>query len=249
MAITFLKKGSESHAAHAQAEAEAKARKDAASSPYTNRFWLPDGKETQITFLDGGLTPEGLLDCVSYKEHQLKLNNNWRNWFVCIEEHEPCPICETGDYSSLVSAFTVIDHTSFTDSQGHVRQHERRLFVCKRDTFKLLQKKATKFGGLEGVTFDVSRIGDKAPNVGSDFDYVEKHTLAEIRKKYGLKTDGDEDKKIGLPYKYADIIPYRSAEELQKLGFGEVPVVGAEDSHAQIAGESKGKTPNYNEDL
>jgi len=213
MSVTFLKAGKEAHVAVAKAEKETAAKKAAAGE--ARRFWLPNDAETQITFLDGDLLPEGLIDTVTFWEHQLKLNGSWQNWFVCTKDDEPCPICEDSDkYSSLITLFTVIDHTKWTDKQNVVHQHERRLFACKRDTFKRLQKLATKRKGLVGVTFDVARTGDKSAAVGNDFDFVEKLSLEDIGKKYNLK---EKDLK---PFDYSEVIKYHTADELRELGFG-----------------------------
>lgn len=209
----FLQKGKAAHAAIEKEESAAAARR--AQSDQPRRFWIPDGKETQITFLDGALDDDGLLDAVTYWEHQLKINGNWRNWFACTQLDEPCPICDgTDSQPSLVSVFTIIDHTEWKDSNGKVHKDEKRLFVCKRETFRRLQKIAAKKGGLVGVTFDVSRNGDKSPGVGDTFDFVDKRTLKALAKELDL------DKDAVTPYDYEEVIEYRSAKELRKLGFG-----------------------------
>jgi hypothetical protein len=112
--------------------------------------------------------------------------------------------------------------------------------VCKRDTFKRLQLKAAKLGGLVGVTFDVTRIGDKSPAVGSDYDFVGKNTMAEISQGTGVKI---EDL---VPFNYADVIKYFPANELRKMGFGtgtqsaSSSSVGSADTKAMAgAGEQK----------
>ena len=92
------------------------------------------------------------------------------------------------------------------------------MFVCKRETFKRLQKIATKRGGLAGWTFDVSRIGDKSPSVGSDFDFVEKRDAAALMKAYGLEKDEV------TPHDYEEVLIYRDAGELKQLGFGTIGV-------------------------
>ncbi len=238
MAVSWLKKGKAAHEQVKHADQETEKKKAAGS---IRRFWIPNDKETQITFLDGDLDDDGLLQTVTYWEHQLRLNGDWRNWFACTQDSEPCPIClgGQGDSPSLVAAFTVIDHTKWTDKQQKVHQHERRLFICKRETLKRLQKIATKRDGLLGITFDVSRTGDKSAAVGSDFDFVEKRTAANLKKAYGLKL---EDVKA---YDYEETIKYRNAEELKELGFTTLTVGAADVS-------SDGPAPtatNYDKDL
>ena len=59
--MKFLKKGEEGVALTQRAEKDTEARK-AASGNKTFRFWMPDGAETKITFLDGDLSDANLLD-------------------------------------------------------------------------------------------------------------------------------------------------------------------------------------------
>ena len=234
MAVVFLKRGKAAHEQVAQADQETEKKKAAASE---RRFWIPKEAETQITFLDGNLDDDGLLETATYWEHQLRLNGDWRNWYACTQDQEPCPICQgSSDTPALVAAFTVLDHTKWTGKDKVEHQHEPRLFICKRETFKRLQKLATKRGGLTGITFDVSRTGDKSPSVGSDFDFVEKRTLAAVKKAFGLKAEAAK------PYDYEKVITYRDADELKKLGFVLISVGGAD---AQAAA----KPADYDQDL
>lgn len=231
--VSFLKRGKEAYAAMKQSEAEAEIRK---ASFAIRRFWLPIDGETQITFLDGELDEDGDLFPVHYKEHQVRMNGHWRNWFVCIKDKEPCPVCADGHHPSDVCVFTVIDHSRYTDKQGKQHQHERRLFVAKRDTFKRLAKGASKRGGLVGWTINVSRTGQQSAAVGTDFDFLERNTLPEIQQKYGLKPEECQ------PYEYEPpVIPEFTAEQLRELGFGGGAMVGA--------GQGPSQSRNYEDDL
>jgi hypothetical protein len=234
MAVSWLKKGKEAHAQVEAADQET-AKKQAAGS--VRRFWIPKDKETQITFLDGNLDEDGLLETVTFWEHNLRLNGKWGNHYACTQDQEVCPICVGGDTPSLVAAFSIIDHTEWTDKNNKVHKNERRMFVCKRETFKRLQKIATKRDGLAGCTFDVSRTGDKSPSVGSDFDFVEKRTLPQIAKAYTLVEDS------GTPFNYEEVLVYRDAAELKQLGFGTIGV------GAPAAGGAAPTASDYDNDL
>ena len=238
--MNFLKKGKQVHDSFTQEEKEREQKKQAAGSPYYNRFWIPEDVTTKITFLDGKLDEDGLLMTVSYWEHQVKQNGSWQNWFVCISESEPCPLCSDGLKSSLVSLFTVIDHSEFKDKKDEVRSHERKLYVAKGDTFKRLQKKAKNNNGLIGCTFEVSRIGDKSASVGTDFEMLEKVNYKEFVQKYGLKQNGEEDdRKVARPYNYEGVIPYKDAEALKEIGFGMTMYsVGEETVNNQLENKS-----------
>ncbi len=220
MAITFLKKGAEAH----QEMEKADVKQAAAEKNRAFRFWMPDGAEKEITFLDGDLTEDGLLDIVMYYEHQIFMNGAWTNWFVCTGEQEPCPICEGGDTAALVGAFTIIDHSEWKDKKGVKHKDEKKLFVAKRPSIKQLQVLATKRKGLAGCTFDAFRTGDQAAAVGNVFDFTEKQKLKVIKKKYSM-----EDVE---PYDYEDVIQYMEAKELRKLGFGSL-AVGEDDEDGE----------------
>lgn len=232
--MSFLKKGA---AAHAEME---KADLAQAASYGAQRFWIKDGSEARITFIDGGLV-NGLVDAVSFYQHGIpRVGRKGYDDYVCTQETEACPICEGGGVPSLVFAFTILDHREYEDKNGKKHQYEKRLYVCKRDTMKLLQKKAEKMtengqskNGLVGVTFDVTRIGEKSPQVGNSYDFVACTPIEEIADGCGLKLDDVS------PYDYSTDIKYFSAAELRKMGFGvSSSSVGSADTKA-LAGESK----------
>lgn len=240
MSMKFLKKGKAAHTEMAKAEAEAEARKKAAG---IRRYWIPENAEGKVTFLDGDLGDEGLIEAVSFWEHQLKLNGNWRNWYPCTQVTEPCPICEGGDNPSLVMVFTVIDHGEWKDKQGVVHKDERRLFVCKRETFKRLQKIASKRGGLKGCTFDVSRVGEKSAGVGDTFDFIEKRTMPALAKALNLKPEDV------APFDYEEVLTYYTADQLRELGFGEAsPPIGSEDKVGKPAGSKAKPKPKADDE-
>lgn len=211
---SFLKKGKAAQDAFAKEETKAQMNKD---RPF--RFFLKNGGESSITFLDGNLE-DGALNIPYFYEHFVKISGRAQN-FVCTQDEEPCPICEGGDSPSFVGVLTVIDHSSYTGKDGKEYKDQVRLFVPKRGTIKQLQKFAEKRGGLRGCRFDVSRTGDKEPAVGNVFDFTEKLTEQQLVKTYGEKA---------APLDYAKALGYLPAKDLRKLGFGSM--------HAPIGAES-----------
>jgi hypothetical protein len=212
----FFKHGQAAKAAIEHADAKAEAAKAEAGKLW--RFWMPAGEDRMITFLDGELDAEGMLDVPMWNEHRLKIAGDWQN-FVCVADQEPCPICEAGESKQLlVGVMTICDHTPHTvksgQNAGKVIQHSRKLFVCTRQTIKMLAKQAKVTGGLAGCTFEVNRTGDKEPSVGNQFIYQGKHTLSEIAEECGLKIEDVQ------PADYTTEIVYRTADELVKLGVG-----------------------------
>jgi hypothetical protein len=245
--MNFLKTGAAVHEAMKKDDLQ----RAAAFQPF--RFWLKKNAETRITFVDGHVEGGLLIPGVAFQEHMLKRPGGGFDNLCCTQESEECPICQDGDRPSLVFALTIIDHTQWKDKEGKTHDHQRRLFVCKGDSFKRLQMKATKPApgsnsqepmGLTGVTFNVSRIGEKSPGVGTDFDFVSKNTAQEIAHGCNMKMEDVQ------PLDYAKVITYLTADELRKLGHGGGTTnsgpasqsVGSADTKA-LGGETKSDSP------
>lgn len=191
-----------------------------ASYGKTWRFRIPfktgQDNETQITFLDGELDENGILDIPFAREHTVKKDGNWQN-IICTEDAEGyCPICAASEDSTpaLVGYLSVLDHTEYTDKQGNQHSMTKRLFVAKRSTLQLLTKMAEKRGGLTGITFDVSRTGDREPAVGNVFDFIQKDDLEEMRQENGWKAEDI------VPLNYDEELSYYTADQLAEMGFG-----------------------------
>jgi len=193
------------------------------------RFWLDDGQEARVTFVDGNLMQDGFLDICTYREHHLKgADGKWGNFFVCVAEQEPCPICLDGNESSLSGALTIVDHREIPSKKypGKVYRWQRKLYVAKKDTIKKLQTYAEKFGGLAGCTFDIKRIGVNSPRVGSDFFYLQKDTPEDLQQTFVTEVTDPQTNQSKVvctyvPADYTEEIVYRTAQELRdQYGFG-----------------------------
>ncbi|MBY0560032.1 hypothetical protein [Hyphomicrobium sp.] len=217
--LSFLKTGQSAREALTQEEAKAELAKQEQGKLW--RFWMPDGEDRRVTFLDGEMSDDGLLDVPMFYQHTIRINGNWES-FVCTADadtSQPCPLCESGDKPSLVGVMTVIDHSEHKvkngPNAGAIIKNTRKLFLAKRNTIKQLTKLAAKRDGLAGCTFDVSRTDDKQPSVGNQFDFVEKfESYDDIADKYGLKIEDAQ------PADYTQEIRYRKPEELIELGVG-----------------------------
>lgn len=205
--LSFLKRGAAAQKIAAQEEKKAELRQN-----QVYRYYLPKDGSGEITFLDGDLQ-DGILDIPYYHEHQVNMNNSWKNWFICTQDEEPCPVCEGGGSAGYVGIMTVIDHSEWDSKDGKHHKDEQKLFVAKRDTIKDLQKKAVKRDGLRGCRFEVSRTGDKSASVGSSFEFTNKLTEKELVAKY-------KDKAKPVDYEEYLKAQYMPASELRKLGFG-----------------------------
>jgi hypothetical protein len=176
------------------------------------RIQEDDESDHRITFVDGTLDEEGTLEAPMWHEHTIQLGGKWKN-IPCTAHEEPCPMCANGDNAALVAGFTVIDHTPYTiqngPNAGKTVENSKKLLVAKRTSYALLQKLAGKHGGLAGTTWDASRSGDKSPNVGNLFQFVDKNSLSDLKKEFG---------ELAEPADFAEEITYYSREQLIEQG-------------------------------
>lgn len=226
--LKFLKTGAAAKQAFAAEEARAAAQQAEADKMW--RFWLQPDEDAKITFLDGELDEEGMLDITTFYEHFMLISGKPRN-FICTDDTEACPICERGDsQKNFVGVMTIIDHRKHTikngPNTGKFIINDRKLFVAKRGTLKMLTKIAAKRDGLAGCMFDVSRGNDKTPNVGNNFDFSKKfESFNEIADTFKLELEDVS------PADYGEELTYYTAEELIALGVGKA-----------ISGPGYGKT-------
>jgi hypothetical protein len=208
--FSFLKRGPEAQETFAKEEFKAEQN----MKKKTYRYFVTKGETSALTFLDGNLNSDGLLDIPYFYEHNVQMNGKYGNYFVCTTDAEPCPICEGGLQHSYVGLLTVIDHSQYTSKKdGKVYKDTVKIFAAKRDTIKQLLIYATKRGGLRGCRFDVSRTGDKSPSVGNMFDFTSKATEGELKASWGVNSE---------PVNYDEYISslYLPAKDLRKMGFG-----------------------------
>lgn len=237
-AAGWMKKGSAAKNALQKEEAIAEQKKDEQGK--LRRFWVPVDGESTITFLDGNLDAEGMLDNPIFYEHQVNMNGSWKNWFLCTQDEEPCPVCEGGSDPYLAGVFTVIDHNEYKASNGKVYKDQKRLFVAKRGTLKVLQKLAAKRDGLAGCTFTVSRSNDKSAGVGDLFDFEQKRTPKQLLDTYGAEAC--------TPANYEEEFKYRTAKELRAIGFGTM-VPGSEPMMSGTDSSDESDAEQYDKDL
>ena len=242
--ISFLKTGAAAKAAVMAEAAKAEARKMAQGK--MKPFKMPYNSDKQITFLDGVLDATGTLEVPRFFQHVVQIGGDWRD-FICtadIDTSQPCPLCESGNKPSLVGVMTVIDHSSFTATEGpnagKTYQHMRRLFIAKEGTLASLQKLAQKpeRNGLALCTFDVSRGPESKhpPRVGDTFDFVMKHkSLADLAA--AIERD-IEDVQPAIYEGENGEFNYLPPEKLIEMGFGKAPAgVGYEKGVSFAKGE------------
>ena len=67
---SWIKRGAAAKTAYAQEEAKAELRKQEAGKLWD--FWMPEDSERQITFLDGKLDEDGMLECGMFHQHNIR---------------------------------------------------------------------------------------------------------------------------------------------------------------------------------
>lgn len=209
----FVKTGAAAAKAMEQAEAAREARRQRAGMEY--RFRLPSGADSVITFLDGQIDEKtGILDIPYTNEHRIKVDNHYED-VVCIEDQEPCPLCQEGAPRSFVGLLTVIEHRPYTyekDGKTIKKEWARRYMPCKNETLKQLTKLAQKReNGLQFSTYEVSRSGDKKAAVGDIFEYSQTHEEEDIIDEFG-----DE----AQPLDPSENLTIYTAKEMAALGIG-----------------------------
>jgi hypothetical protein len=216
----WLKSGALAAAALAAEEARIATAKE--QSGKMRRFWLNEGEEKIVTFLDGNLLADGSLDFVKFHEHNFMLNGKGSE-FICTKDVEPCPICNAGGdnaRSSFIGVFTVLVHTPYTIKQGpnagKVLKDYRQLYAAKYQTLQVLQHAATKLKGIAGWRVEIGRMTGKDAKVGSAFQWMGHQTPAELAAEYGEESQ---------PADYGKELSFLSAAELVKLGLGK-PITG-----------------------
>jgi len=222
--------------AKAALAAEAAKVAQAADGKYaTYRYWMKKDEEKLITFLDGQLDEDGMLDIPLFFEHSVQSDGRWKT-YVCIGEDEGCPFCAEGNRKSLCGVLTIIDHSEFTgksrDGQpGKLYKNEKVLFVCKKGTIQALTAQAREAcdGDLTGATFKVTRSSDpKSPRVGDSFFLKKKVTSDQ------LETLGEGK---SLAYEYTpEEIGYKDKAQLAELGFGDLSGFTGATETATVSG-------------
>jgi len=209
---SWMKRGKE--AAEVVAQEDARAAQRGSGAYY---FYLKAGEDREVTFLDGDLVPEdGSLDIPMFWEHGIKIAGKWTR-IPCLEQFdESCPLCEGGNHPYYIGLLTVIDHTSHEGKDGKIYKDQRKLYACKRITYRQLQKIAGKKEGLAGCRFEISRSNDRVASVGDMFDFESKNDVKAVMEKYEVE-----------PFDYEESIQKTPAETLRKMGFG-IEAVGSE---------------------
>lgn len=139
-----------------------------------DRFWVQTGQSRDIVFVD--------VVAGNFKEHQVRLNGNWRNQITCctpiIEADEVAPCCSVlGAQSAYsVAPTTIVDCSKWIDKKGTARQYELKVLPAKYKTAQKFARKQADLAAdgktMAGRMYKVIRETDKSPAVGDDYEFV-----------------------------------------------------------------------------
>lgn len=228
--MSWLQTGAQSQQLAQQEAAEVQKRQEEGGKMF--RFFIKNGEEARITFIDGAPNAQGHLTPPRFYEHSIQQQGKWTT-FVCPEKTNPasgdkCPICAGGDRPALISLFTIIDHRTVSSKDGQKTYSDTvKLLAMKPKAFELLMLKVKKLGSLVGCTFDFTRIGENSSSVGDVFDFVERRDPHMLMQMYQKEVKDEKGKAVGMttkftPANYETEIVFRTGAELSALGFGTV---------------------------
>ena len=146
-------------------------------------------------------------------EHQVKIDGDWRNWFPCLQRHDErgCPLCDPVIENRAYKAglFAGVELCSYTRRDNTVVRNPRTIITAKTERSMFFDKKNTDKGGLRGTEWKVSRLSEKAPSIGDDWEFQRKWTEEEI-----LRELGEEKAK---PFDWASYLKLPTYDELDRI--------------------------------
>lgn len=172
-----------------------------------DRLYLKTGSHATLVFLDN--------DGAFFWEHQLKVDDNWRNWFTCLRDFTDCPICSrTESKRYYVAAYTVLNLTGYKKRDGTQVQGVKQLLMVKSAQFdKLASKRQSAGGDLTMGCFKFARFADKESTIGSDWDFIKKVDPSQLEKYKPAEISMEEWLK---PFDYAKLFAPKKNEDICK---------------------------------
>lgn len=161
----------------------------ATQNNFTRDFFLKDGEEVTVRFLDD--------ESFNIRDHFVK----GKGWFTCCGEG--CALCEAGNKPTNHFIFNVFDAREYTDKAGNLHKDEVKIWRVGVMLFRVLKKKASKYGPLTTLDVDVSRMGS---GTKSSWD-VE---VSKAAKKVTLPSGVEK-------YNLEEVLTPKSREDLQRI--------------------------------
>jgi|GEM_PF-3664661 len=172
-------------------------------------FYLKVEEEATVVFVDD----KGF----GVNVHKVKVGDRWIS-LTCVKDFAPCPLCATGNRSSYVIYYTVIDTRPFTDREGRTSKFRKSLFAATGSTLQMrIADEKEEQNGLIGAVCVFKRYSAKESSAG---------TLVKFKGKIDIAQKFGEE--YAKPLDYLKILAPPTEEELESLGFS-VSIVGGDD--------------------
>lgn len=203
------------------------------------RFFLKKGETRSIIVLEDN--PPII------KEHNLKINGKWGHIYTCLQNTgQPCPLCAANDKPYRIGFYTIVDRTPFEydrkvrdDNGKETGQTERvkgkdriKALGAKYEMLLKLQGRSQKYGGLVGVTFDVTRSdSDKSPSIGDDWEKTGRLDTDDIVKLLQAQNRGEKPITSiqQVLIKWGEFLKPETPEKLKEVVAGKVDAPDEED--------------------
>ena len=225
-----------------QAEAVQKAYETGAAAK--RRFFLTEGNEANVTFLDS----TGFW----MYEHNLKLNGRWFNYFTCWQDTDNCPICDAGHQASYVCVYTIIDHSKYESKKnpGKIITNQKKLMVMKKAAHDILRDRRDNFcdGDIQYCVFRMKRHNKKECATGQDITFRKRLDPEILSKFIPSDVPAEEREDYLKPFDYLELFAPKPVEELRRIVGGAAPV-GSSDSFAPSGNNSGSSVPPAEDDL
>jgi len=229
-----------------EAKAEDVQKAIQAGSAAKRRFFLTEGNEAKVTFLDS--TGFWLY------EHNLRLNGKWFNYFTCLQELDNCPMCDAGQRASYVCVYTVIDHSKYESKKtpGKIITNQKKLMVMKKGAHDKLKDRRDNQceGDITNCVFRMKRYKREECSTGEDIMFIKRLDPTILAKLIPADVPAEEREDYLKPFNYMELFKPKSAEELRRVVGGAAPV-GAPDSFgpASVPDSPTGSAPPAADDL
>jgi len=205
---------------------------------FSDRFFLKDGAEATIMFVDGDNTQEEPIG--NFREHQFNtLDGQFSNFCSCVGPAQ-CLLCQKGLSAYDAWPFTIVQlRASFTAKDGKPIPIGRKLLISKKEAVQKILRYVAQKQGLVGSIWTVYRTSKTAYTIGDDWQFLQKigtdgmtpaQRREEMKKPFSLQLPDPQDPKKVEPVeftippecleviKYRDILKPKTADELQAAG-------------------------------
>lgn len=179
-----------------------------------SRIWLKPDTHRKVMFLTD--RP----DC--FWEHCVGLGGKFAgNWYTCLGDAGPesCPLCMYGDRPYYVGMFSVVDLEPWTDKNGTERKNVKKILAAKKEQLKVFRSKLEARGSLAGCIYSFFRPSDRAANIGTDFEFLEKIGPEALLDYFKDEIARYAERKANFiePFNIAELYKPKSAKELGRI--------------------------------